>query len=157
MANEGVGPGASDGLGASWFRPCQLPFEVVGTAKGRRLLANADLEAVYVWAEKHWRQVGAMPPGREADPLGRGVIRLDHVPGLPAAVASLWPTGTGTARCAPSGDSDDCSQPVLAGVDTAAAAGTWLVVALQRSEPDMGPVDAQAKTAGRVVWIVQCP
>lgn len=154
MADERVVPGTSDNIGASWFRPCALPFAVVATPDGRRLRADADLAAVYVWAERHWRKVGNLPSGREVNPLAADVPRLERVPGLPAALAGCW--SKGASLCATS-NSSDCDDPPTPACPCPAAAGTWLVVALQRSDPDMRPLDAHAAAAGRVVWIVQCP
>ena len=150
MSDQGGSPGTSDSISASWFRSNALPFEVVATTSGRCLRATADLAAVYVWSEKHWHSLGAMAAGREAGLRASKATRMDRLPGLPLALAGCWSKGVAV-------NSTDCNDAPVPNYPEPAVSGTWLVVALQRSEPAMRPVDAQAKTVGRVVWMVQCP
>jgi hypothetical protein len=149
----GCRAGASSQICASWFRPCNLPFEITGSGEARCLRARTDLARVLVWSRGGWHDCGAVAAGREARvDSGKG---MDRVPGLPLKLAACW--SKGCQQMYIPRDVQDCSDSGEVVRPAPAAMDTWLVVALQRVPPDLRAADERSEATGRVVWVVQCP
>lgn len=142
-------------LEAGWFEPTALPLVPEDGTKdspGRWLVAVQDVDAVYVLVQGEWHDLGAMKDGERRDPLAAIKAKNNCLPGLPSDLnreLSRWQWSPPSPSRRKLHDPDLESPPPH---------HDWIVVALKRDVPPrVAPVWEQARTKGRVIWVMQCP
>jgi hypothetical protein len=115
------------------------------------VVAEEDVDGVYVLANGHWHDLGPLKAGERRDPLAAPVRAQNHLPGLPVALRESFSDWQAREPCQ---DPEHNHPPEK----WAVRRHDWVVVAWRRGEPPrVAPVWTEARVDSRVVWVVQWP